>query len=125
MEDTRWHQPTCAWPQTVRSREIENFVVSVVPPLQAPSNLLSGCARLKTEIGVRKVVINGVQLGGKVVGLGLTFLAHQLSLSGVGVKMQGDGTKVIKELAVNGPAVKFIPHFSPNKTRALGINGIL
>src|SRR5208337_5635152 len=55
----------------------------------------------------------------------LPFLTHLLGLGCVLVEMMGDGTKVVKELAVNRPAVEFIREPLPNEACPFGFNGIL
>lgn len=83
-----------------------------------------GGSRLQAEIGVREIVVNRVVLGREVVGLRFALLAHQLGLGFILVQVMRNGPQVIEELAVDRPAVEFVPQLLANQPRAFRRDGI-
>src|SRR5208283_1904176 len=63
----------------------------------------------EAEKGIGKVVADVVVLRGKVVGLGLAFLADELGLLGALVHVQGDRPHVVEELGIDWPAAILLP----------------
>ena len=117
--------PARAGLQAISLGVIQDAVVTLIPALQAAADLRLRGPRLQAEIGMRENVSHRIVLGWEIVGFRLALLAHQFGLVVILVDVMGKGFQVVKELAVDGPAVKFLPHLLAYQARTFRRDGIL
>ena len=110
VEYARRNEPAGARLQAVGAGEVKDSIVSLVPIGDAFAHLILGCAGLQPHESVGEIVPYIVMLGREIVGLGLSFLTHQLCLSGALVHVVGDGPHVVEEFRVNRPLVVLAPN---------------
>src|SRR5262249_40923204 len=111
--------------EAIGLRKVEDPVVAEVPALQAAPEILLGRAGLQAEEGVREVVAGPVELGRKIVALGLALQAQLGRLLLVLVHVGGDRPEVVEELTVDRPALVGVPQRAADHLRAKFGDGVL
>src|ERR1017187_2568517 len=125
MKDAWRDQPTSARLEPVGLRIVEYTVVPLVPAGETSANIFFRRAWLKTKVCVWKISGGGIQLRREVVTFRFAFPANQLRLLLTLVEVVRNWAKIIKEFAVNRPAVVGVPHSGTYQARPFSLNGFL
>src|SRR4051794_6338808 len=99
MKNSGIDLPTCARLQFIRARQIQNFVIAFIPPLQASPDIVFRGPGIQTHKSEWKVVPLEVILRREIVGFRLSFLANARGKFIVLMKVMGYRTQVVEELA--------------------------
>src|SRR5262245_57712678 len=125
MQDAGVDLPAAANVQAICAGVIEDAVVALAPVLEAAAYVRCRGAGLEAHERVRKIVLELVVLGRKVIGLGLALTAHQRRMRIALVHVMRDRAHVVEELAEDVPAVFLRHHLGADQRVASGVDGLL
>jgi hypothetical protein len=112
VQNARVDLPSGAAFEAVRTRQIGDPVVSLVPVLEAATDVVFRRSGLESHERIWVVVVGRIVLRWKVVRLGFPAATHALGVLVALVHVMRDRTEVVEELAEQVPTLFTLHHVS-------------